>query len=715
MEYQCDSVSLILEKELNKRALAANTQFSVEELFEPARVTDWITHLLDCDKFSGLNERISKTAPECLTHAVAAYLLGIAVRERLSLNFDFLPRIFSHGSVGDAFYFFWLVICLCHDLGYQYEDDGRSGCRSYDPSLMETSKGRCTLLNIRHDLFSLEAPELENLGLEPGTEEIWVLESLALAKKYSRMRRKAEEETPSGAMIDHGIAGALILYDALMNEYEHLQRDSGVPAVCGRGAAVEQRVRTGELSSNASRKRFAACAVIIACTVARHNMWTVNTPDAVLRYQTYGLDCLCGSAVRISAEQSMEQLLFLLDFMDTIDPVKNLYTRKAEQHELPDVLKSWQLTLLNSVFIEFQTDSQQFRWEQALKYRTLRIFIDPAETKEKRAGFSDYACSIAGMNKWLKTRPPVLSAGNDGLTNSVTCFYPSFPCQDRVWPGNVQAYEVTSLCLYAGSGSNKAGFFYQCHNAYQTINLLMMDGLEGEQARICREQQRPYGLYIKEWQSTLEVMADIFTAQCKYADHQTPPGVGGELKRVDRRVNLELMKAAGRTFAFTSTSAAEFLPEIAQTKSELVLLDVILSERVPFVDFAGLLQKDYVYSNEQEILLPPFLKVESITEVPLSNDERQCFLNAGGEDVPKYAVRLGKFSMNKPPDDELELVACLEKNKAAASQALEKMCETRVLPADGTVRSSYLAWKAAFQALVRQCFFSIGKKYGWTS
>ena len=399
--------------------------------------------------------------------------------------------------------------------------------------------------------------------------------------------------------------------------------------------------------------------------------------------------------------------------MDTIDPVKGFYTRRAEKHEPPDALDSWRGTLLNGVSLAFQVNAQQFRWGQTLKYRMLRISIDAAETEEKRTGFSDYARSIAGMDEWLKTKPPVLSVGRDGLVTSITCFYPSFPRQERAWAGNVREYEVTSLCLYAGGGSSKAGFFYQCRNAYQTFNLLMMEGLAGERVRICQEAQRPYGLYIQEWQHTLEVMTDIFTAQCKYTSSLKDFPEEVVLKRVDRQVNFDMMKTKGETFAFTSTSTAGFLPAIAAPKSGLVLLDVRLNCKVPLVDYAGLLEEAYVYSNEQEVLLPPFLKVESITKEPLSDHEGVDLLTADGKEVPKYTVRLGSFFLQEQTDDELELVRRLENNKDSASQTLNQMRKTRTIPPVGEALSTYLAWKSDFQALVRHCFFSIGRIYGW--
>jgi hypothetical protein len=211
----------------------------------------------------------------------------------------------------------------------------------------------------------------------------------------------------------------------------------------------------------------------------------------------------------------------------------------------------------------------------------------------------------------------------------------------------------------------------------------------------------------------LEVLTDIFTAQCKYASHLQDFSEGVVLKRVDRLVNFDMMKAKGETFAFTSTSTAGFLPEIAAQKSGLVLLDVKLNCKVPFVDYGGLLREAYVYSSEQEVLLPPFLKVKSITKESLSDHEWVDPLMPDGREVPKYTVQLGEFFLQKQTGDELELIRRLENNKDSASQTLNQMRKTRTLPPVGEALSTYLAWKSDFQALVRHCFFSIGRTYGW--
>lgn len=703
MEETANSVSNILHDMMDTRKPVTNITLSAEDLFDGAKVADWIRRLLDCDGLSNLENRLATASSERLTHAATAYLLGLAVREKLELNFDVLPRIFSHGAIGDAFHFFWSAICLCHDLGYQYE---RKNCNL---SLMDSSEGRCALLEVHRDLFELDADDLVSLGIQSGSEREWVLFSLDLAKKYDRLRRRCDEDDSLDGVVDHGIAGALILYDILMDEYERFRPKVDVSR--RRDPSKFPIVHEGELPTYAGYKRFAACAVIIACTVARHNMWIAGKSDTD-RYQRYGLSALCegGSAARIKGDDMMEQLLFLLGFMDTIDPVKGIYVRKAEcSSQDPADLTCHQVSLLDDVFIHFQA-AQQYRWGTTLRYRAFTISIAPDAPEAVRETFSLYARGVVGMADWLDTRPPTASQDKDGRTISVTCYYPTFPHRERIWAGGILEHEVTALCLYAGGGVGKAGFFYQCRNAYQTFNLLMMDGFVGEEVRVRQEGQRPYSCYILEWQHTLEILVDILKAQNKFMEYDR--GNSPEsytLCRVDRRVNFDMMCHQGETFAFTSTSKAGFLQELARPKKELVLLNIVLTCPVPFVDYGRLLGRAYVYADEQEVLLPPFLSVLNLSEGLLSPVDQKHFSVLHAKALREYTVELGAFSPGESDIDEAALIEWLETNKRLAATALDRFCEGCVLSEEE--KAVYLGWKKRFQQLVRSCFGNMQKAF----
>lgn len=703
------SIAEILGKEFDKRNFITDMNMDAEQLFQSDQLKKWIIKLLENDETSELVQRIESASPERLVHAVATYLLGIAVREELNLNFDFLPRIFSKGSYGDAFYFFWSVICLCHDFGYQYETG------AYDRSLMDTHDGRCTLLGIEYDMFELEM-ELDDFDATSQEKE-WIIQAVDLAKKYDRMRRNADDNVGDSSKIDHGIAGALILYDFLMKEYHAMYQEKNHPET-GRyrdpKSAVEEVVSSGEVSANVHNKRFPICTLLIACTVARHNVWMADQKTSEC-YQRYGLDFLCQPQAIVSAENSLDQMLYMLDFMDTIDPVKAIYTREAERRADDQVLENRRRLLLSGLELEFSKKSEhQYRWESALRYQKFTISIKNTEGRENKEIFNNYADSLKGFNKWLKTESPSFEEDSEGFISGITLYYPNIPRKQRQWIGGITEDEISALCLYEGSGGNgKSSLFYQYHNAYQTLNLIMMDGLKGEQARICEEGQNPSAIYIREWKRSLEVMTDIFTAQCKFMEYWDKKGAKmPSISRVDREVNFNMMKGQKRTFAFTSTSKRGYLKNIAKSKKNRILQKIVLTEKVPFIDYAELLQETYVYSDEQEVLLPPFLKLcnvkkchESGAEVPNQIDVDQ------GEEIPEYMITFGGFDILDEQEDEMALIQRLEKYKEDAVKVLENIKKNRKIVMNDQTQH-YLKWKESFQALVRHCFFNIGTAYG---
>ena len=205
-------------------------------------------------------------------------------------------------------------------------------------------------------------------------------------------------------------------------------------------------------------------------------------------------------------------------------------------------------------------------------------------------------------------------------------------------------------------------------------------------------------------------MTDILSAQYKFMEYDQERGPAHyTLCRVDRKVNFDMMYCRKETFAFTSTSKAGFLRELARPKKDLVLLNIVLTCPVPFVDYERLLGSAYVYADEREILLPPFLKVLRVSEESLSDEERERFPEREKGNLKKYMVELGSFSPGEPDVDEAALVEWLDEHKETAAGVLGQLCERRV--PEEYEKSVYLDWKKHFQLLVQSCFHNIKKSY----
>ena len=678
------TIGQILAQELDKRFYVTQDDLTVDRMFRCTGIPSWTKALFSAHGMEILDQRIDALSSVRLLHAVSTYLLGIALREGIGLSAQSLPRIFSMSAAGgDAFYFFWSGLCLCHDLGFNYEEN-------LDPvqqSKMLSRDGRMKLLDLNYDLLSLTRaeypPELTCQEMD------WIDEVLLLSNRYSRYRLEGAEE--KYRRIDHGIAGASIFYDAL-------KRQADVGAF-GRPAS-------GEMEVNAESSRFDACCLLIACAIARHNMWTVKAPADVDKYQRFGLHSLCAGPglKRVDPKRPEEQMLFILDFMDTIDPVKNLYTRSVESEDADSgELERRRRFLLDQIYFSFgRAHDVDFRWMEFLPYWQVTISAE-CRTSEEHAWFDGYRSCIQGLSDWLATKEP------DFYPDKAVCYYPRQPVHERVWPGGVTGKEIDSICLYGGSGvPGKAGRFYQLPNAYQTFNLLMMEGLDGERVRICAEGQRPDPIYIRDWPRTLEVFTDIFHAQCRYREHPQKPALPSVLYRADRTLNVERMRDLGKTFAFTSLSKAGILPCFAVRKENPALLAITVDSDCPCLDLADLLKEDYVYAQEAEILLPPFIRAEVSGGEALGEEQVEKLGLDGSKPVFGYQVHFGGFVSDISHEDPYVLIHNLEQNKETSAQVLEAACKYRDLgkiPADEL--RCYEDWKKSFSQLVYICFCRI--------
>lgn len=270
-------------------------------------------------------------------------------------------------------------------------------------------------------------------------------------------------------------------------------------------------------------------------------------------------------------------------------------------------------------------------------------------------------------------------------------------------PCGITPQELDSIRLYAGAPiPGRIERFYRLPNAYQTFNLLMMAGLEGERVRICLEGQEPDPVYIREWRRTLNVFADIFRAQCRYRALLTGEGrVLPPLFRADRRLNVEQLRTLGRTFAFTSISMGKCLPSFAAGKEEPALLEITLDGSCPCLDVAAVLGEGYLYAKEAELLLPPFLHAQVSGGTYFT--PQQLLPYGLNPDVPvlSYQVRFGGFCSGGDGESPHALVQRLDQGQADAAAVLATICTRRSLDglSDDALRR-YALWKQSFSQLV---------------
>lgn len=681
-----EKLSAALERSIGRVRYITMLDHNIEALFEKEKASEWIRNLLGIDETSGLYNRMEALSEIRITHTVSTFLLGSLIKDELRLFFNSLPRIFSsNNNVGDSFPFFWGITCLCHDIGYLFENEYCADVHKDERKKMLAPLARKAFLDLNRkekDLYELDGSDLSDLGLDDAERE-WALNSIELANGYNRYR--VEEH----GCIDHGIAGALILFDELRKM--HTSADKRKQE---RKTTVDpSMVKTGFAEANKVRSRFVACGVLIALTIARHNMWVKKKDDAdTSAYEKYNLGGLItdGEKNKVSLDEPLDQLLWFMDLMDTIDPLKGLYLRHMEGKKDEDICEYWKKVFLDHSYFAFCLGADSSAHTVCLAFDPPRDGkIRPDDTVDRLLNGS---CSAGD---WLVIEKPVR------VDNSIYVFIPRMVQAKAEYNYGVTEEEMLDVCFYEGApNGSRPGQFYMLPNAYQTLNLLMMSGLEGERVRIGREHQKPNSIYISEWERTVEVFKNVFSAQCKFM--KNGEGITEALYRMDRRVNAEQMKALGHTIAYTSTTKAGFLPKFAEGKKEPIIEKLFVPGKpIPALDYEAVLGKNYAYKDEAEVLLPPFIGIEAAECAKLDIPDEELI----PEDAIKLEITLGEMKLKKLADYNAEKAGCretLNNLRDTAAQTLDAFVTDNTIAKKATdaEHKEYLAWKSAFQKLI---------------
>lgn len=249
-------------------------------------------------KFLASLDRITEFRAQ---HTVASFLLGVVVKEELSLDIRNWIKIYGNKSADPTFGFFWSLICLTHDIAYNWERSSKKMI-----TLVPTVEEFCQYAGIRYNLLDMA-------------------KNADLIRNYYHYR-------VSESKIDHGIAGAMLIYDALMTFYNE-------------GSQVESL----HLCGLHLRKNFPEFCLRIAETVALHNMWRADSKTKEI-YTTQHLDALIpdGNNSELVFYRD-DMLLFLLGLIDTIDPIKGFCSTEGGRVRLPveDVLNNFCIQFVN--------------------------------------------------------------------------------------------------------------------------------------------------------------------------------------------------------------------------------------------------------------------------------------------------------------------------------------------------------------------------------
>lgn len=193
------------------------------------------------------------------------------------------------------FAYIWFLICLFHDLGYQFENDKKGKIRKFDTY---TQLEKETTLEDNEEELCIRLDDFS------GVPDFFKPE---LIEHYYNYRRYEMGKH------DHGISGGMYLFYDLFNiRRKHYKEE-------------KEKVQKGYWKKDLE-KIFQLASSIVLC----HNVFlpdNLKDMELIRRYQKYGLDELIGLAENVEKGQypfMMEDypIFFLFCLVDSIEPIK---------------------------------------------------------------------------------------------------------------------------------------------------------------------------------------------------------------------------------------------------------------------------------------------------------------------------------------------------------------------------------------------------------
>lgn len=248
--------------------------------------------------------------------------------------------------------------------------------------------------------------------------------------------------------------------------------------------------------------------------------------------------------------------------------------------------------------------------------------------------------------------------------------------------------------------------FYGIPSAYRTMNCLIFRGIENEEERIKEGNGKLVPELFLEIEKVIEVYCDIYHAMCKSVSGLESTNKH-RVYRTERGISVEELKK-GCTVSFTSTSKVNKPEKFLCKKVDLTLLYFEFPLNVPHLDFQEVLGKDYLFAQQEEVLLPPFLEIE-LEELELTKEEKQYRDANGRMPHAKYLVLIkGIQKRNFEFESEERKTLTLERNQKSV-EILKKLINNEKLTE--AEKKEYCLWKEDFRAIIWNKFQIINQQY----
>ena len=227
-------------------------------------------------------------------HILITYFLGLAIYNKCSTIKEAINKEFCNNPIyqdalekheREEFSYLWFLICLFHDLGYQYEKD------------FETSKTKFPDFSALKNVTSIDDDNKTILDKFDGVPNLYknIIENYFYLRKFEHN------------VYDHGIVGGMQLYydlcDIRRRNYNNPEN--------------EEKVKNG-IWKPELEKIFALAASVVIC----HNIFFAINQEDAKKYRMYGLSSLINTDKQYIITLQDYPVFFLFCLVDTLEPIK---------------------------------------------------------------------------------------------------------------------------------------------------------------------------------------------------------------------------------------------------------------------------------------------------------------------------------------------------------------------------------------------------------
>ena len=256
--------------------------------------------------------------------------------------------------------------------------------------------------------------------------------------------------------------------------------------------------------------------------------------------------------------------------------------------------------------------------------------------------------------------------------------------------------EKNAIKIYIGQGSGDTQISNNS-NIYNTMNALLFPGIDNELARIVLENKSMYSSVFNSLYELIDIYLNLYSAMYKFGKNNLDYI---RTTRMDRTQSYPAMMEKRETVSFYSTSK-DNEPLKTFKKSSPAVARVLIEPGASCIDAKKVLHGEYLYLNEQEVLVAPFCPIEC----------ERIKTDKTGAEVYEVKVKRQPKAMPLSKEEQKDKEECMkllfdEEEVAFAKSFFEKLlslsgCSTieeALLQLDENDIQRYSKWK---EALVR--------------